>query len=472
MKHLLDEETISRAVRRSKNPADHIWQCPLCGNVPPLLLSTGWYVKRPCACQRRTWQTQEQLHLPHTLDEALRLAQQGQTYTWLGREWADEALQHQTFATFDRHRQPKAFDLARQFALNPSGVLALYGSYDLGKTHLLAAIANKAAIMEQVMKYVCAFASLGWYEETIKNTYISSLAELLRLSLADVRLKLLSLSDGNGTGIGQYHILWDVDMLGIPLISVRGLPNIGPGTPILCPCSTNRRCHMRNLRSIRFEILQESLQALLIGVVVFPTCEVSHIAVASDFGCPGKGTFLNGFVQAKRKEDGTPLLFLSCQSGFDFSLNPSTFKRMFGEDQQQFFMFADRFIDTSANTFSPFQVFRGIPTAYTFLLQIAIESLGKAFVFARIADKAGIVLNWFHCQRFSVVNKGVLRSGSAKELFWNSTIRKREAINTYWRWPMMLYCFKPFDLTKITVTKRNPSNVGTTKIGTAKVSAA
>jgi DNA replication protein DnaC len=142
MKHLLDQETISRAVRRSKNPADHVWQCPLCGNVPPLLLSTGWYVRRPCACQRRTWQTQEQLHLPRTLDEALRLAQQGQTYTWLGREWADEALQHQTFATFDRPRQPKAFDLARQFALNPSGVLALYGSYGLGKTHLLAAIAD------------------------------------------------------------------------------------------------------------------------------------------------------------------------------------------------------------------------------------------------------------------------------------------------------------------------------------------
>jgi hypothetical protein len=31
----------------------------------------------------RTWQTQKQLHLPRTLDEALRLAQQGQTYTWL-----------------------------------------------------------------------------------------------------------------------------------------------------------------------------------------------------------------------------------------------------------------------------------------------------------------------------------------------------------------------------------------------------
>ncbi len=70
------------------------------------------------------------------------MAQQGQTYTWLGREWADEELQHQTFATFDWTRQPKAFDLARQFALNPSGVLALYGSYGLGKTHLLAAIAN------------------------------------------------------------------------------------------------------------------------------------------------------------------------------------------------------------------------------------------------------------------------------------------------------------------------------------------
>ncbi len=142
MKHLMDEETLSRTIRRSKNPADHIWQCPICGNIPPLLLSTGWYVRRPCACQRLNWQKQEPHPLPRTLDEALRLAQQGQTYTWLGREWADGGLRQQTFATFHRGRQPKAFDLARQFALNPSGALALYGSYGLGKTHLLAAIAN------------------------------------------------------------------------------------------------------------------------------------------------------------------------------------------------------------------------------------------------------------------------------------------------------------------------------------------
>lgn len=142
MKPLLDEETLPPTLRRSKNPTDHFWHCPVCGQVPPLLLSTGWYVKRPCACQRRHWKQQEQIALPHTLDEALRLAQQGQTYTWLGREWADDALQQHTFATFDRARQPRAFDLAQPFACVPNGVLALYGSYGLGKTHLLAAIAN------------------------------------------------------------------------------------------------------------------------------------------------------------------------------------------------------------------------------------------------------------------------------------------------------------------------------------------
>ena len=142
MKHLLAEETISRGARRSKNPTDHFWQCPICGNVPPMLLPTGWYVRRPCACQRQAWYEQEQRQLPHTLDEALRLAQREQTYIWLGRKWAEEGLQQQTFTTFDRARQPKAFDLASQFLHHPNGVLALYGSYGLGKTHLLAALAN------------------------------------------------------------------------------------------------------------------------------------------------------------------------------------------------------------------------------------------------------------------------------------------------------------------------------------------
>jgi DNA replication protein DnaC len=142
MNHLLADETISQGARRSKNPSDHTWQCPTCGKVPPLLLPTGWYVRRPCACQRRVWQEQEQRQLPRTLDEALRQAQREQTYIWLGREWADEGLHQQTFVTFDRAQQPKAYDLAHQFSLAPSGVLALYGSYGLGKTHLLAAIAN------------------------------------------------------------------------------------------------------------------------------------------------------------------------------------------------------------------------------------------------------------------------------------------------------------------------------------------
>ncbi len=84
------------------------------------------------------------------------MARKAFTYTWLGRAWSEPALSSKTFANFKRELQPTAFDLTRAFAQQPAGVLALYGSYGTGKTHLLAAVANEHVETGRT----CLFASV------------------------------------------------------------------------------------------------------------------------------------------------------------------------------------------------------------------------------------------------------------------------------------------------------------------------
>ena len=122
----------------SQDPAEKTWTCPVCGLIPPFALAGGWYARRRCACEREA----EERQAIQTLQHLSGQAQVVRTYTWLGPAWSEPGLAEKTFATFRRERHPQAFDLAHSFAQNPQGVLALYGSYGTGKTHLLAAVAN------------------------------------------------------------------------------------------------------------------------------------------------------------------------------------------------------------------------------------------------------------------------------------------------------------------------------------------
>jgi DNA replication protein DnaC len=122
----------------SQNQAEKTWTCPKCGVIPPVAFANGWYSRRMCACERATLEERE----IEALKEEQRLARQAYTYTWLGKAWSESALLANTFATFRRERQAAAFDLAQAFASRPVGVLAFYGDFGTGKTHLLAAVTN------------------------------------------------------------------------------------------------------------------------------------------------------------------------------------------------------------------------------------------------------------------------------------------------------------------------------------------
>jgi DNA replication protein DnaC len=83
--------------------------------------------------------------------------QASDTFGWLvGAYNSDMPLAEKTFENFQAERQLEAFDAAREFALEPRGVLVLCGSYGTGKTHLLAAICNELRLREVSSRFVMA----------------------------------------------------------------------------------------------------------------------------------------------------------------------------------------------------------------------------------------------------------------------------------------------------------------------------
>ncbi|MBO0781744.1 MAG: ATP-binding protein [Ktedonobacteraceae bacterium] len=139
----------------SQNPAEKTWTCDTCGEIEPFHFAQGWYARRRCACEERAEEQRQRQQVPRTLAEAIKDAQMAQTYTWLGAGWTASELEARTFSTFEQERQPEAFAEVRAFAIHPQGNLWLYGSYGVGKTHLLAALAN----LRRSAGRPCLFAS-------------------------------------------------------------------------------------------------------------------------------------------------------------------------------------------------------------------------------------------------------------------------------------------------------------------------
>ncbi len=170
----------------SKDPAEKTWICKVCGVVPPFALNAGWYARRKCACERLAEEQQAIQAMQHLSAQA----RARYVYTWLGSSWPESGLSGKTFATFQRERHSQAFDLVYSFAQNPHGVLALYGSFGTGKTHLLAAVANHLG----AKGISCLFASAVTLFDAIQDR-IQQDQDYLELFRRGIQAPLLLLDD-------------------------------------------------------------------------------------------------------------------------------------------------------------------------------------------------------------------------------------------------------------------------------------
>ena len=176
----------------SKDPAEKTWVCAICGTVPPLVLTEGWYARRRCLCEQEAEEKRQRNASPRTLAQALALAQFEQVYTWLGRSWVKDLdiqkLEASTFASFDHTLQPRSYEQVRAFTAIPTGVLALYGDYGLGKTHLLAAIANAHRAAGRACLYASAVTLFDVMQDRIGQN--RDYHDLLRRTLSTPLLLL------------------------------------------------------------------------------------------------------------------------------------------------------------------------------------------------------------------------------------------------------------------------------------------
>jgi len=145
--------------RLRMDPVEQTWECPRCGIIEPIALAGG-YLRRRCPCAQAAWEAEQQ----RAQQAALTAARVASTYRWLGQEWVEAEVASRTFATFDPDHYHRAFERAKQFARNPSGVLLLHGSWGTGKTHLLASIANAV----NARGGACLFASTVSFFDAIQ----------------------------------------------------------------------------------------------------------------------------------------------------------------------------------------------------------------------------------------------------------------------------------------------------------------
>ncbi len=125
----------------SPMPADLVFHCPK-GIHPDILpiWALGKWRKQACECMRQERLAQEQAEKQSQLEKAFIPL----CYDWTGYD--NTKLSLSTFETFDRSKNPQAFDAAQRFVHNfkkrALQNLLLYGNRGVGKTHLAAAILN------------------------------------------------------------------------------------------------------------------------------------------------------------------------------------------------------------------------------------------------------------------------------------------------------------------------------------------
>lgn len=144
-------------------PEDLRYYCQVCGVIEPKEMLNG-YIRQYCACERALLDAEKWGPVGRPSEDVLRSQI---TYTWLGTDVGD--LERKSFADFSPSWQPKAYQIAKDYAANFisarqhdeqfSRNMLLIGGVGTGKTHLAAAALNEL----RAHTIPCLFAMVGDY---------------------------------------------------------------------------------------------------------------------------------------------------------------------------------------------------------------------------------------------------------------------------------------------------------------------
>ena len=220
---------------------------------------------------------------------------------------------------------------------------------------------------------------------------------------------------------------------------------------------------------LSIEGMQQALKIVLILLRICPFLEVANVSGFFDILGPLFPTGQDGFIHPYGIQYVGLAFWFLVQCPFDLIGDPIACNSVLRQDQQQLIIQPDRLINAVFDFVTNIHVFWSKPAAYASLLQVVMQPLCKQFIFARIADKAGVVLDGAVCQGVNVGNKGVIESCTTKKGFGNFPFRPREGAGADIRRSFMSHFFQSPCRTKIDMTKYCPSYFCLTEDGTAEV---
>ena len=208
----------------SDDPGKVSWQCPTCGFVRPIPWRHGLYARGICACRKRTIEEQQTVQWRQQRAAIHQEQLAAHVYGWLGKQWPQEGLSEKSFATFDWQRQPTGYMHAFSFASHPVGVLYLYGGFGVGKTHLLAAIANQQREFGKAVLFASVVTLFDAIQDRIRHD--EDYHELLRRAIATPLLILDDLDKPKASEFRQEMLYQIVD----------GRIRVGRAIALSCNC--------------------------------------------------------------------------------------------------------------------------------------------------------------------------------------------------------------------------------------------
>lgn len=166
---LLNQDSrLSKSLNTFQNREYWAYTCPHCeARVEPRAVETEsgvWYSRGECQCADAVAERKRQIAADLERREALRAADVEAQRTRAGLAGA---LAKQTFETFERKFQPEAYDTALSFFDHPRSLVFAGRVNGLGKTHLMAAIANRCIEKGKSVR----FGTLAEYLSQIRATY-------------------------------------------------------------------------------------------------------------------------------------------------------------------------------------------------------------------------------------------------------------------------------------------------------------
>ena len=170
-----------------------------------------------------------------------------------------------------------------------------------------------------------------------------------------------------------------------------------------------RWCSMRRLRGsrgrvrgfrwwrrLRREVSEEPIERALVRVVVLPPGEVADMAPLPYVRRPSNWRFHYRVVEPNRKEHRSVLPPLPLPSHFHLSFDPIAFNGILRDNQHEFVMNPDRFVDPGTDLVADLEVLLIEPCADTTCLEVCMETFGEVSVFGTVADEARVELNRLH----------------------------------------------------------------------------